>query len=184
MNFNKNMARCLVALFAFLLIGTQSFAHYPASSRAYYVNSSGNDRNVGTKTKPFKSIDKINGLHLIAGDTVYFKSGQTFNGSLLITQGIAGTRDKPVVFTSDGKGHAVINAKDSVGIKLYNGTFIRLQHLTVVGSGRKTGNTKNGLYLINSKEINVEDLNISGFQKIWIIDLLFSKYSCQPCVCT
>jgi len=165
MNFKKQTICCLVTLAAIIFSNRQSFARHTSGGRSYYVNASGNDRNAGTKSKPLKSIDKINELHLVAGDTVYFKSGQTFNGSLLLTQGIQGAPNKPVVFTSYGKGHAVINAKDSVGIKLYNGAFIRLQHLTVMGSGRKTGNTQNGLYILNSKEIKIEDLNISGFQK-------------------
>jgi len=157
-----------------LFTSTQSFAQRSAAGRSYYVNTSGNDRNAGTKNKPFRSVEKINNLHLAAGDTVYFKSGQTFYGSLLITQGIQGARNKPVVFTSNGKGHAIINAKDSVGIKAYNSTFIRLQHLTIMGSGRKTGNTKNGLYFLDSKEISIEDINISGFQKSGLL-----IYSCQ-----
>src|ERR1700761_5392716 len=100
MNYNKYILSCLVALFAASLINTPVFAHHPTSSRAYYVSLSGNDKNPGTKAAPFKTIDKVNGLHLVAGDTVYFKSGQTFNGSLLLTQGISGTLNKPVVITS------------------------------------------------------------------------------------
>lgn len=165
MNFNKNIICWCAAVAAIMFTTRPSFAQHVAGGRSYYINTSGNDNNAGTKNKPFQSVEKIKGLHLAAGDTVYFKSGQTFNGSLLLIQGIAGTPNKPVVFTSYGKGHAIINAKDSVGIKLYNGAFIRLQHLTVVGSGRKAGNTQNGLYILNSKEIKIEDLNISGFQK-------------------
>ncbi len=165
MNFKKNILCCCVILTAIVFMSRQSFAQHTAGGRSYYVNTSGSDKNAGTKNKPFQSVARIKTLHLNAVDTISFKSGQTFNESLLLTQCIQGTPNKPVVFTSYGKGHAVIDAKDSVGIKLYNGAFIRLQHLTVVGSGRKTGNTQNGLYILNSKEINVEDLNISGFQK-------------------
>jgi len=165
MNFNKNIRCFCVVLAAIIFTTRQSFAQHTAGGRSYFVNTYGNDRNAGTKNKPFQSVGMIKSLHLTAGDTIYFKSGQTFNGSLLITQGVEGTQNKPIVFTSYGKGHAIINAKDSVGIKVYNATFIRLQHLTLVGSGRKTGNTKNGLFIINSKEIKADDLNISGFQK-------------------
>ncbi len=165
MNFNKYILSCLVALFAASLINTPVFAHHPTSSRAYYVSLSGNDKNPGTKAAPFKTIDKVNSLHLVAGDTVYFKSGQTFNGSMLLTQGITGTLNKPVVITSYGGAHAIINAKDSVGIEVYKGTYIKLQHLSLTGSGRKAGNIKDGVALNNCSQISVEDLNISGFQK-------------------
>jgi len=164
MSLKKNIIYFVVFV-GVSFLGIQGFAQPAAAKRSYYVNASGSDINTGTKNKPLQSIDKINSLHLNAGDTVFFKSGQTFNGSLLITQGIQGMPNKPVVFTSYGRGRAVINAKDSVGVKVYNGAFIRLQHLTVVGSGRKNGNTNNGLYILNSKGINMQDIDISGFQK-------------------
>jgi hypothetical protein len=165
MNFNKYMVRCFVTLFAALLINAPVFAHHSIGSRAYYVSLSGNDKNPGTKAAPFKTIDKVNGLHLVAGDTVYFKSGQIFNGSLLLTQDINGTLNKPVIITSYGSAHATINAKDSIGIEIYKGTYIKLQHLSLIGSGRKTGNVKDGVVLNNCSQVSVEDLNISGFQK-------------------
>jgi hypothetical protein len=164
MSFKKNMF-CCAAFASLVFLGMRSFANHTVAGRSYYINTFGNDRNPGTKSKPFQSINKINSLHLMAGDTVYFKSGQTFKGSLLINQGVDGIRHKPIVFTSYGRGRAIINAKDSVGVQVYNATFIRLLHLSVVGSGRKAGNTKNGLSITNSKEINVVDLDISGFQK-------------------
>ncbi|MDB5088402.1 MAG: hypothetical protein JWR09_2396, partial [Mucilaginibacter sp.] len=125
----------------------------------------GSDDNAGTKNKPFQTITKINSLHLKAGDTIYLKSGQTFNGTLLLTKNIKGTVQKPVVITSYGPGHAVINAKDSSAIRVYNGGNIKFQRLTLVGSGRKSGNIKDGLAVISSNKIEADDLDISGFQK-------------------
>lgn len=164
MNFKKYLVwHCIVL--SVVLMSIQSFASPLKGPRTYYVSLSGNDNNPGTKSAPFKTIDKVNSLQLVAGDSVYFRSGQIFNGSLLLTQGINGTINKPVVITSYGSAHATINAKDSVGIELYKGTYIKLQHLSLIGSGRKTGNVKNGLALLNCTKISVEDLNISGFQK-------------------
>lgn len=135
------------------------------SHKVYYVSSSGSDENPGTKNKPLKSVDKINTLHLKAGDTVYFKSGQTFDGTLLLIHGIEGSLKKPVVITSYGKGSATVNAKDSTAIRVYKATYLKIEHLKLAGSGRKAGNTKDGLAIINSAEVNVNDLEISGFQK-------------------
>ncbi|HTE01932.1 MAG TPA: right-handed parallel beta-helix repeat-containing protein [Mucilaginibacter sp.] len=163
MSFKKFLLLFGAAFAIATLTAKQASANTP--HRSYYVNTAGNDANIGTKNKPFRSIDKVNNLHLVAGDTVYFKSGQIFNGSLLIVQGIKGTLIKPVVITSYGGGHAIINAKDSTAIKVYKGDHIKLQHLTLIGSGRKTGNVKDGLAIINSSKIWVDDLNISGFQK-------------------
>ncbi len=73
----------VLVLVTFLsLMSMQSFAQSPGNSRAYYVNLSGDDKNPGTKIAPFKTIEEVNSLHLVAGDTVYFRSGDVFNGSI------------------------------------------------------------------------------------------------------
>src|SRR6201996_1429044 len=120
MNFTKYIICYLAVFTANLLTGLQSFAQHSTTSRPYYVSLTGNDNNVGTHKSPFKTLDKISHLHLKAGDTIYFKSGQVFNGSLLL-QNISGTTNKPIIITSYGGAHATINAKDSIGIKIYKG---------------------------------------------------------------
>ncbi|WP_295795343.1 right-handed parallel beta-helix repeat-containing protein [Mucilaginibacter sp.] len=134
-------------------------------SKAYYINTAGNDQYAGTKSEPFKSINKINNINLIAGDTVYFKGAQTFKGTLQLAQGVKGTTKKQIVITSYGTGQAIIDAKDSSAIVIYKNENIKIQRLKLLGAGRKTGNVKDGLSIINSSNINVDDLNISGFQK-------------------
>jgi len=142
-----------------------SFAQNKNRAKAYYINTTGNDSYTGTKCKPFKSINKVNNLNLIAGDTVYFKGGQIFEGTLRLAQGIKGTSKKQIVITSYGTGQAIIDAKDSSAIVIYKNENIKIRRLKLVGSGRKTGNVKDGLSIVNSSNIDVEDLNISGFQK-------------------
>lgn len=162
MNPNKFITLCS-ALATTLFIGTTSFAN--ATAKTYYVNNSGNDNNPGTKARPFKTTNKIGTLNLKEGDTVYFRSGETFKGSLLLTKNIAGTQKHPIVISSYGGGNAIIDAKDSVGISLYKATYLKLSHLALRGSGRKTGNIRNGLYILDCNHVTVDDLNISGFQK-------------------
>jgi hypothetical protein len=164
-NLKKHILCFCATLILFITCGEGIAQQQKRLSKTYYVNTSGNDENNGTKNKPFQTIKKINSLHLTAGDTVFFKSGQTFNGSLFIASGTWGTKKSPIVITSYGNGRAIINAKDSSGITIYNNTYIKLQHFSLVGSGRKTGNVKDGLAIINSSEIMINDLNISGFQK-------------------
>ena len=164
MNCGKCMLCCAILL-AGLFIDKKAAAQHSYYPRAYYISTSGDDNNSGRKNNPFKTINKINNLYLMAGDTVYFKSGQTFNGTLLLAQNIKGTGIKPVVITSFGAGNAIINAKDSSAIRVYNGRNVKLKHLTLVGSGRKSGNIKDGLAIVNSDEIEADDLEISGFQK-------------------
>ena len=158
----KFIVCCTILLIA---INHEIIAQKMSRSKAYYVNTAGNDHNTGAKSRPFKSIDKINNLNLMTGDTVYFKGGQTFDGTLRLAQGIKSASTKPVVIASYGTGQAIIDAKNSSAIIIYKNENIKIQRLKLVGSGRKAGNIKDGLSVINSSNINVDDLDISGFQK-------------------
>lgn len=66
----------------------------------YYVSSStGNDSNNGSEAAPFKTIQKVNGLNLHAGDSVLFKCGDTWRGQMLtITK--SGISGQPIIFGS------------------------------------------------------------------------------------
>ncbi len=134
-------------------------------ARAWYVDTAGNDAGSGTKYHPFKTINKVNSLSIIAGDTVYFSGGQTFFGRLELPAGLSGTRHRPIVITAYGWDNAMIDSKDSSSIRIYKSRHIKLKGLSLVGAGRKAGNVKDGLALINCKDIDVQDLDISGFQK-------------------
>ncbi|MDB5141500.1 MAG: right-handed parallel beta-helix repeat-containing protein [Mucilaginibacter sp.] len=164
----KNYCLSLAVLLniIFLLMATESRAYNLKNDhRAYYVNNKGNDRNSGIKSKPFRTIDKINKLHLTAGDTVYFKSGQTFEGSMKLLPGISGKKNEPIVITSYGWDNAMIDSKDSAVIRIYKNNYIKFKQLSFRGNGRKTGNIKDGLSIINCKNVELSDLDISGFQK-------------------
>jgi len=166
MNFKYNSSHIAVFVILSVLFTIKTAEAFQKNViHKYYVSNGGNDENTGTKVKPFKSIDKINSLRLGAGDTVYFKSGQTFKGSLLLVHGTTGSAKKSIVITSYGKGMATIDAKDSSAIKVYRASNLKIQNLKLVGSGRKTGNIKDGLAVINSDHIEVKNMDISGFQK-------------------
>ena len=51
-------------------------------AQVYYVSSSqGNDQNDGLSIEsPFKSIDKLNSMQFNPGDSIYFKSGDYWEG--------------------------------------------------------------------------------------------------------
>jgi hypothetical protein len=144
--------------------------------RSFYVNEDGNDQYAGTKNNPIKTVGKVNILHLEPGDTVYFKARQTFEGTLELRSAANGTRRKPIVITAyDGEDNARIDGKDSSAIRLYKKSYIKLERLFLKGNGRKTGNTKDGLALINCTNITVDGLDISGFQKSGL--LIYSSQS-------
>lgn len=160
MSFKKQVM-CFAALLVLYGNGVNAQSH----STVYYVNSlAGDDNNPGTKIKPFKSVNKINSLELRAGDAVLFKAGQVFEGTLLLKKK-SGTGEAPILISSYDKGRAVINAHDSAAVIVEKCTAIKILHLKLTGSGRKTGNVKNGLSINYSRNIEVDGINISGFQK-------------------
>ena len=93
-----------ILLGLFILIGFQSQA-----KRFYVSYSTGSDANNGlTISTPWKNLSKVNSsMSLIsAGDTVSFKCGDYFGGTLTITK--SGTSLAPIVFNSYGTGNQPI----------------------------------------------------------------------------
>ncbi|MBS1524715.1 MAG: right-handed parallel beta-helix repeat-containing protein [Bacteroidetes bacterium] len=164
------IARSVFLLFTTVCIalhGTSIGSVYPGytSHRNWYVSSAGNDNNSGTRDNPLKSIKKINGLALSAGDTVFFKGGDTFTGRLELRAGLSGSKGNPIVITAYGSDNAMIDSQDSAAIRIYKNNYIKFRRLSLRGSGRKNGNIKDGFAIIDSKNIDVADVDISGFQK-------------------
>ena len=81
-----------IVLSCFLIMFITSFCY----AKTFYISVSGSDNNSGlSKTKPWKTITKVNAAIFVAGDSVLFRSGETFYGSL--TPSISG-----LVFSSYG----------------------------------------------------------------------------------
>jgi parallel beta helix pectate lyase-like protein len=140
--------------------------HLPARvHRAYYFSSSGNDNNDGSINHPFQTINKLNSLHLKPGDIIHLKGGETFSGSILIDSTVHGAAASPVIVCSYGDGYAIISSGDSAAITLTRTGYLSVKKLKLVGSGRKNGNTKDGISINYSNHIVVDSLDIVGFQK-------------------
>jgi len=131
---------------------------------AYYVSASGNDGADGSKTTPWQTITKLNNSGLNANDTVFFEGGQTFAGTLFI-QNVETNRYAPLIITSYGKGRAIINGVDSNAVALYRCSYVKIYNINCTGSGRKNGNTKDGIAINTCSHITVNDVDVSGFQK-------------------
>ncbi len=158
----------LFILFSFCFICSQSFSVYgqalPQTSnqpRAYYVSTSGRDDNAGTRTRPFKSISRINRLVFSAGDTLCFRSNEEFLGSLKIN--LAATAEKPFVITSYGGGRANLNGGQKEAL-VFQGAHLVLKNINAKGWGRKGGNSTDGIR-IKGEDIYIEGVKTEGFQK-------------------
>ena len=131
--------------------------------RNYYIDGSGSDGQDGSLWHPWKTVEAVSRVELGMGDSVLFRGGQSFAGTLRIRYG--GSEGHPVWVGSYGGGEATINGGDSSAVVFYDARWVNVKGLRLVGAGRKTGNVKDGLGIIESHHIRVSDLDITGFQK-------------------
>jgi hypothetical protein len=110
-----------------------------------------------------KTVDEVNRLLLEPGDSVFFRGGQVFVGTVRVHS--SGVPAHPVWIGSYGAGEATINGGDSSGMVLYQARWVVVRGIRLVGAGRKTGNVKNGLEVDSCEHIRVEHIDVSGFQK-------------------
>jgi parallel beta-helix repeat protein len=104
-----------------LLIILLLFSHNAFATNYYFANS-GNDGNLGTQASPYASISKLNTLTLVAGDNVYFKRGDTFSGTIKISN-------------SGSSGSSITISAYATGAKPIISGFITLSGWTLVSSG-------------------------------------------------
>lgn len=83
-------------------------ASITATAKSYYVDPSSTGSNQGTLNDPWKSIADIPWYidYFKPGDTVFFKRGQQYTGTLSINS--SGSNGAPVVFMPYGSGNAPV----------------------------------------------------------------------------
>lgn len=129
----------------------------------YYFSNDGNDANDGSMQYPLKSIKKLNVLALNNGDSVLLKGGETFKGNIILT--VNKSTSQNFVLASYGNGMAMIDAGNGTAIEINKSSHISLNNIVCKGSGRKNGNAKPGINIIDCDKIKIENIDISGFQK-------------------
>ena len=135
-----------------------------ASAMDYHVSPTGSDSNPGTAAEPWQSIAKANSVNLEPGDRVLFEGGKTFDGTILLDGKDSGTSDKKVVVSSYGEGRATINGGNGSGLVAEGCSYLVIRELNFVGSGRKEGNTENGVSLSDGEGLEVDEIDVSGFR--------------------
>ncbi len=134
------------------------------SGSIYVDNERGDDSNPGTLYKPIRTIGELNSRIRINPSNIYFSGEQNYDGTLEI-ENIRGTTDAPIIISSAERSRAVINGGESESIRIKNCSNLVITNLRLKGSGRKTGNTSNGLTLVNSTNVSVNNVRSEGFQK-------------------
>ena len=154
-----------VLIFAFIVIATNiSCVSTTDIAKAYFVSYAGNDIDPGTKSKPFKSLQKLNTLKLYPGTRIYLKGGEEFSGTLALN--LNGLPENPIVISSyeNENGNAVIGGGDKEAVIL-QGNYFELKNINVKGSVRENGNVTNGISLGESSYGLIENIRAEGFQK-------------------
>ena len=100
----KKLIRTLFLGLSLLLV-TQSI-----NARGWYVSNTGDDDAEGTELAPLQTITKINslfaassGTRVLPGDSIYFKSGDVWDGTTLVI-GKSGTSSDRITITKYGEG--------------------------------------------------------------------------------
>lgn len=156
----KNPSVILIIILAFPFSGCGD-----NSLPGIYVDSrTGNDRNKGTFRKPVRTIPEVNRRIKDKPSDIFFAGGQEFNGTLVL-ENIQADDSIPLSISSYGEERATINGGNAESVRINKCRNIRINGLNLKGSGRKEGNTTNGLRMINCRECRIEDIYAEGFQK-------------------
>ncbi len=141
-----------------------SLAALPAWSSVYFIDSqNGSDTGDGTTTNTaWRTLAKVNATLFAAGDSVMFKCGGAWTGSLAIAN--SGTSNNPITYASYGSGNqpaiGVTNVVDVIGI---TGDWIVLAGLHIFGNGTAGGGAAWGVSIAGSHvTVTNCEINSSG----------------------
>ena len=142
-----------------------------AAQRAYHLDPSGSDAaGDGSRARPWATLARAAALDLEPGDSLLLRGGARFEGQVTLDATDAGTPARPVVVGSYGDGHAVVAAPpDDYGVYVYNAAGVRVERLTVVGSGG-SGHPKDGVMFyadlpgdVRLRHVRIDSVDVSGF---------------------
>ena len=107
-----------------------------ANAQSFYVSSSeGNDENDGLSTQsPFKTLDKLNSLVFNEGDSIFFKSGDYWQGMFWI-KGSGSSLNPIVIDVYGGDNKPVIDGYGyQASILIFNDQNIEINNLEITNS--------------------------------------------------
>ncbi|MBN1361209.1 MAG: right-handed parallel beta-helix repeat-containing protein [Sedimentisphaerales bacterium] len=133
-------------------------------ARDYYVSPQGDDSNPGTQDAPWQSVARVNAATLGPGDRVLLQGGRRFVGTIELGREDSGTADRKVVVTSYGVGQAVIDGRNGRAFTANGCNYFVIRNLDVVGSGRKSGNTEDGIHVVDAQGMEIDQVDVSGFR--------------------
>jgi parallel beta helix pectate lyase-like protein len=134
------------------------------AQHSYYFSAKSRPGGNGTQQMAFDNLESIKQIKIQPGDKIYFHGGDTLKGNISLDQ-ILGTKNQKIIFTSYGKGKAYIDGGTGEAMGLVGCENIIIRGLSFLGAGRKSGNTKDGVKLVDCRQVHVNAVIIEGFQK-------------------
>ena len=137
---------------------------YPLSTgRSFYVSNLGSEDNDGLSANTPIRFRDIKSLNLIPGDSVLFQCGETYSGSLTLSE-LKGDDDNPITFASYGEGEKpIITARsDVLTFKKSSNVVVRDLHIKVEGLDRMQypNNLRNGILFLYDNVGTLKSRNI------------------------
>lgn len=158
--------RPLLVLASAIFLSLTAFAN-----NVYFVdNANGHDTNSGkTQNSPWKSLEKVNQVKFGAGDRIYLKRGQTFNGFLRLKD--SGKPNAPIRVGAYGAGaRPVIDATGyKSGLTIMDSDNWHIDDLEIRGAdmaGIFIGSTRDGLVLKHFRINNCLVQNVGDTAKL------------------
>ncbi|MCK4855010.1 MAG: right-handed parallel beta-helix repeat-containing protein, partial [Bacteroidales bacterium] len=137
-----------------------------ACSSDYYISPDGDDENSGkSAAQAWKTIQKVNETDFAPGSSILFEGGKEFEGTIQLSEADAGSAGREITISSYGDREALIKGGDKEGLLATNCDHLVVKDLIFEGSGRKSGNTTDGVLINGSDSVRIENLEVFGFQK-------------------
>src|SRR5688572_21701241 len=138
-----------------MLVITTGIVMKPLFANQYYFSASGHDQTGnGTESNPWRTINQFNSLDLEPGDSVFFRAGDVFNGSLVLDATDTGTDPDgqliaPITIGSYGGAaldRAIIRSQPtSEALLAHNNGGIELRNLEFLNGGNYVSNSNSGI---------------------------------------
>ncbi|NJO69432.1 MAG: right-handed parallel beta-helix repeat-containing protein [Bacteroidetes bacterium] len=156
------MKYIFTSIFTFIVILFLACNIEPVNT--FYIDSEiGNDTNSGqSPKKAWKSLNPLMKKGIEPGTKILLRGNLLYEGNITFDS-VCGLLGKPIVFSTFGKGRAILNAGDTSGLLFSRCSFLEISNISVIGSGRLNGNNGNGLELSGCKEVKIDSIDAHGF---------------------
>ena len=143
----------------------------PKQPRTFYVNKNGDNSDGLSIEKGWTSLDKINDMTFIPGDTILFEGGSTLSGAIELQSNDGNDPSKPIVFTTYGQGRVTIQTTNNkqIGCKVVNGQGIEFHNMIFKGMGGGVQRDADGMFFYSDKpsgklrNIQINNVEVSDF---------------------